>query len=294
MNHFFVELNGYKVSVCEWGDKNNPQMICFHGLGSTKLSFIEVAERLKDKYHIVSFDLPGHGKTSSFENDEDYGASHLTNWVVALLEKIGRETFHIVAHSWGASVALHYVAERPEKVRKMVLLDGGYHHGEMNANYFAKLYKDEKEGECPPRSLEEEITHYEKDFDEYIFDSKEQFIQSEKKAYSRWSPLIERAVYDLMREEDGKVKWHATGDTARGVVKFQYTVYKTLNLHKVKSDILLLYCDLPHDYLKIRELQVAEFKKHIDITAKLYRETGHLMHWDRPNEVAEGVMNWLG
>ncbi|WP_001015276.1 alpha/beta fold hydrolase [Bacillus cereus] len=294
MNHFFVELNGYKVSVCEWGDKNNPQMTCFHGLGSTKLSFIEVAERLKDKYHIVSFDLPGHGKTSSFENDEDYGASHLTNWVVALLEKIGRETFHIVAHSWGASVALHYVAERPEKVRKMVLLDGGYHHGEMNANYFAKLYKDEKEGECPPRSLEEEITHYEKDFDEYIFDSKEQFIQSEKKAYSRWSPLIERAVYDLMREEDGKVKWHATGDTARGVVKFQYTVYKTLNLHKVKSDILLLYCDLPHDYLKIRELQVAEFKKHIDITAKLYRETGHLMHWDRPNEVAEGVMNWLG
>ncbi|PGZ14672.1 alpha/beta fold hydrolase [Bacillus cereus] len=294
MNHFFVELNGYKVSVCEWGDKNNPQMICFHGLGGTKLSFIEIAERLKDKYHIVSFDLPGHGKTSSFEKDEDYGASHLTNWVVALLEKIGRETFHIVAHSWGASVALHYAAERPEKVRKIVLLDGGYHHGEMNADYFAKLYKDAKEGECPPRSLEEEITHYEKDFDEYIFDSKEQFIQSEKKAYSRWSPLIERAVYDLMREEDGKVKWHATGDTARGVVKFQYTVYKTLKLHEVKSDILLLYCDLPHDYLKIRELQVAEFKKHIDITAKLYRETGHLMHWDRPNEVAEGVMNWLG
>lgn len=29
-------------------------------------------------------------------------------------------------------------------------------------------------------SLEEEITHYEKDFDEYIFDSKEAFIQSEK------------------------------------------------------------------------------------------------------------------
>ena len=50
----------------------------------------------------------------------------------------------------------------------MVLLDGGYHHGKMNADYFANLYKDAKEGECPPRSLEEEITHYENDFDEYI------------------------------------------------------------------------------------------------------------------------------
>ena len=293
MNHFFVECNGYKVSVCEWGNKNNPQIICFHGLGSTKLSFIEIAELLKDKYHIVSFDLPGHGNTSSFEKDEDYGASYLTNWIVALLEKIGRETFHILAHSWGASVALHYAAECPKKVRKMVLLDGGYHHGEMNANYFAELYKEAKEGDVPPRSLEEQIAHYEKDFDEYIFDSKELFIQSEKKAYSRWSPLIESAVYDLMREEDGKVKWHATGNTARGVIKFQYIVYKTLRLDKVKSDMLLLYCDLPHDYLKIRELQVAEFKKHIDITTKLYKETGHLMHWDRPNEVAEDVVNWL-
>ncbi|PDY32271.1 alpha/beta hydrolase [Bacillus wiedmannii] len=278
MNHFFVEFGEYEASVCEWGDKSNPQIICFHGLGSTKLSFIEIAELLKDDYHIVSFDLPGHGKTPSFGKDEDYGASHLTNWVVALLEQIGKETFHIVAHSWGASVALHYAAECPEKVNKMVLLDGGYHHGKMNADYFAQLYKDAKEGECPPRSLEEEITHYEKDFDEYIFDSKEAFIQSEKTAYSRWSPLIERAVYDLMREEDSKVKWHANGDTARGVIKFQYTVYKTLKSHKIKSDILLLYCDLPHNYLEIRELQIAEFKKHINITTKLYIDTGHLMH----------------
>lgn len=293
MNHFFVEFGEYEASVCEWGDKSNPQIICFHGLGSTKLSFIEMAEFLKDKYHVVSFDLPGHGKTPNFETDEDYGASHLINWVVALLEHIGKETFHLLAHSWGASDALHYAAELPEKVNKMVLLDGGYHHGKMNADYFAQLYKDAKEGECPPRSLEEEITHYEKDFDEYIFDSKEAFIQSEKRAYSRWSPLIERAVYDLMREEDSKVKWHATGDTARGVIKFQYTVYKTLKSHKIKSDILLLYCDLPDDYLKIRELQIVEFQKHIDITTKLYRDTGHLMHWDRPEEIAEDVLNWL-
>ncbi|MBE7096616.1 alpha/beta fold hydrolase [Bacillus cereus] len=293
MHHFFVEFGEYEASVCEWGDKSNPQIICFHGLGSTKLSFIEIAELLKDNYHIVSFDLPGHGKTPSFEKDEDYGASHLTKWVVALLEQVGKETFHIVAHSWGASVALHYAAECPEKVNKMVLLDGGYHHGKMNADYFAQLYKDAKEGGCPPRSLEEEITHYEKDFDEYIFDSKEAFIQSEKTAYSRWSPLIERAVYDLMREEDSKVKWHATGDTARGVIKFQYTVYKTLKSHKIKSDILLLYCDFPHNYLEIRELQIAEFKKHINITTKLYIDTGHLMHWDRPEEIAEDVLNWF-
>ncbi|OOR25428.1 hypothetical protein BW893_18205 [Bacillus wiedmannii] len=68
---------------------------------------------------------------------------------------------------------------------------------------------------------------------------------------------------------------------------------KTLQSHKIKSDILLVYCDLPDNYLKIRELQITEFRKHIDITTKLYTDTGHLMHWDRPEEIAEDVLNWF-
>ncbi len=152
-----------------------------------------------------------------------------------------------------------------------------------------------KEGECPPRSLEEEITHYENDFVMNIFLIVKKHSSNQKKlAYSRWSPLLERAVYDLMREEDSKVKWHATGDTARGVIKFQYTVYKTLKPHKnLKAIFLLLYCDLPDNYLEIRELQIVEFKKRINITTKLYKDTGHLMHWDRPEEIAEDVLHWF-
>ncbi|HDR8115697.1 TPA: alpha/beta hydrolase [Bacillus cereus] len=293
MNHYTVEFGRYQASVCEWGDKRNPQIICFHGLGSTKLSFIELAEVLKDKYYIVSFDLPGHGKSPSFEKDEDYGAPHLINWIVGLLARIGKNEFHILAHSWGASIALHYAAECPEKVGKMILLDGGYHNFEMNDSYFAELYKDEKEGDVPPRSLAESIAYYKKDFDEYIFDNDFEFIQSEKESYTRWSPLLEVAVKELMREDDGKIRWHATGDTARGAIKFQYAVYETLKFKKISSDLLLLYCDLPAGYLDIRELMIKEFGKQVAVTTKLYKDTGHLMYWERPNEIANDIISWM-
>ncbi|HFU6611527.1 TPA: alpha/beta hydrolase, partial [Bacillus paranthracis] len=32
---------------------------------------------------------------------------------------------------------------------------------------------------------------------------------------------------------------------------------------------------------------------HIDIKTKLYTDTGHLMHWDRPEEIAEDVLHWF-
>lgn len=293
MNQYFVEFKDYTSRVCEWGDKSNPEIICFHGLGSTNLSFIELAEMLKDKYHILSFDMPGHGKTPSFDKDEDYGASNLTNWVVQLIDKIGKNRFHILAHSWGASVALHYAAECPDRVNKMLLIDGGYHKNEMQYDYFTELYN---RGEIKRKvicSLDEEIEYYEKDFNEYIFDSKSRFLEADRENYSRWSDLLETAVYDLMLEEDGKIKYHATGDTARAGIKFQNNVYETLNFAQIKSEILLLYADLPKLYFEIRELMIKEFKKKLNVTTKLYKNTTHMMHWDRPDKIAEEVVNWL-
>ncbi len=56
---------------------------------------------------------------------------------------------------------------------------------------------------------------------------------NQKNGLQQWSPLIERAVYDLMREEDSKVKWHVLmAIPLRIVIKFQYTVYKTLKSHE--------------------------------------------------------------
>ncbi len=82
MKQFVVDHEEIKVRISEWGNKDNPTVICIHGLGNTSLSFLELGELLGNEYHIFSIDLPGHGKTPPFEKDivKRIEASHFLHW----------------------------------------------------------------------------------------------------------------------------------------------------------------------------------------------------------------------
>ncbi|QWG36429.1 alpha/beta hydrolase [Bacillus mycoides] len=40
--------------MTEWDNKKNPVIFCLHGLGGSSLTFIEVADKLKDEYRFVT------------------------------------------------------------------------------------------------------------------------------------------------------------------------------------------------------------------------------------------------
>jgi len=259
MKEYIEYFKNYSANVYTWGDIEKPQIICFHGLGSTGLSFIEIAEYLKDTYYIVSIDLPGHGKSPAFELEAEYEAIHLIKWVELLLEKIGKEHFYVLAHSLGASIALHYAEKHSEKVEKMMLLDGGYHHFEMENAYFKKKFQNLDKPDYISTCLEEDLNYYEKDFEEYEFENEKECMAFEKTNYTRWSNELEKAVKDLMRIENGRIRYHANGKTARAYVKFQYLVYRTVTFEKIESQIMLLYSDLPEYLMEIKEQMIAVF-----------------------------------
>jgi predicted esterase len=52
MKEFFLSLDHYRVRGHVWGEKHLPTIVCLHGLGNTSLSFIEIAEELKEEYKI--------------------------------------------------------------------------------------------------------------------------------------------------------------------------------------------------------------------------------------------------
>ncbi|MGO1372399.1 MAG: alpha/beta hydrolase [Senegalia sp. (in: firmicutes)] len=292
MNQFFINQENVCARVCEWGSKDNPTIICIHGLGSTNLSFLEVGELLSDKYHIFSIELPGHGKTPAFKNDEDYGIPNLLEWLAKVINTVEKESFYLMAHSWGGCVALHYASENSERVKKMMLLDGGYHLKQFSYEYFSNLDRT-KLSIKPDCSLEEEIQSYEEDFEGYVFSNWEDFLEVEKNSYLRWSELLEQAAKDLMKvEQDGKIKFCASGDTARGAIKSMYNFPTDVLYNRLDIPILLLQATLPEGWDKIRTLQVKELQKGTNAVVKRVEAT-HLLHWDNPNLVAEEVISWM-
>ena len=101
MKEIYVNKDGIEARFHEWGNKENPMIICFHGLGSTSLSFIELGYLLKNEYHIISIDLPGHGKTPSFKNEEDYDMPNMVSWMDKVISNITEDNFYLLAHSYG-------------------------------------------------------------------------------------------------------------------------------------------------------------------------------------------------
>lgn len=286
MREIYIQANGVLVRAHEWGDLKNPMVICIHGLGSTSLSFIEIGSLLKHKYRLISIDLPGHGKTFGFSNEEGYYMPNMVKWLDAVISNITKNKFYILAHSWGADIALHYLAENSSKVIKALLLDGGYY-------IRSDLYSYEKARGGKIDSLQKEIDYYTKDFDEYCFDTMKEHIETEKSNYTRWSHLLEKASEDLVRIDGGKYRYHAKGSTAEGAIKSMYYYPPESIYSKLPNSIYLLQSTLPESMEGIRKLMVSKFKEATGAVVRRIEVAGHLIHWDKPNEVVEEVLDWF-
>ncbi len=292
MKQSFIDVQNTKVCINEWGDEDNPIIICLHGLGSTSLSFIEVAEMLKDRFHIFSIDLPGHGKTPAFLKESDYEMPNIVKWLSYVIKNITEDNFYFIAHSWGADIALHYSVHNPKNVNKLILFDGGYYDKETIYEYFTHQVDEELKSKVY-NSLENELNFYEKDFDEYIFPNWKNYIELERKNYSRWSKLMEEASTDLMVEEKGKLRFRARGNTARAAIKAMYKHPTKEIFSKLVKPVLLLKCTTPESWKQIRNNLSKQFEEKTNATIREIKETTHIIHWDKPNEVVKEILDWI-
>lgn len=95
-------------------------LLLLHGWGATKELMLPIAERLTG-YHVIAPDLPGFGATDPPPNA--WGVDEYSRWVIALLDRLGVPSAHVVGHSNGGRIAIALAASRPERVVKLVLTD---------------------------------------------------------------------------------------------------------------------------------------------------------------------------
>jgi lipase len=101
----------------EWGDDGAPALVCLHGVTSHGRHFAKLAEHLADRFHVIAFDLRGHGD-SPWEPPWN-----LEQHVADVLEAAPESRCAWLGHSFGGRVAYEAASAAPERVDRLVLLD---------------------------------------------------------------------------------------------------------------------------------------------------------------------------
>lgn len=94
-----------------------------HGLASGARIWDFMAPRLVEQFQVVAVDQRGHGLTD--KPVDAYGFGDVTSDVLSLLDELGFDRPVVVGHSWGANVATQFAAEHPNRVRGVIMVDGG-------------------------------------------------------------------------------------------------------------------------------------------------------------------------
>ena len=115
-----VEL---QMRYLDWhGD--GPPIVALHGLASSGHWYERVARLLSPGYRIIAPDQRGHGKTTQATDGYDWPT--LASDVVGLMDQLEVERATVMGHPWGGHVASSLAADHPERVSKLVLIDGGF------------------------------------------------------------------------------------------------------------------------------------------------------------------------
>jgi pimeloyl-ACP methyl ester carboxylesterase len=106
-----------------WGDESRPPIILIHGTRDHARSWDAVAAALVDRFCVYAPDLRGHGD-SDWAFGGNYSIIDYALDIYALGEVIGRAPYPIIGHSLGGGVALQYAGAFPEKVSRLITIEG--------------------------------------------------------------------------------------------------------------------------------------------------------------------------
>ncbi|MGF1453870.1 MAG: alpha/beta fold hydrolase [Alphaproteobacteria bacterium] len=122
----FVTVDGVRFHVQETGERREagPSLVMIHGFGAHLQTWDGWVEALGDTYHIIRFDLPGHGLTGP-DPSGDYTNERTIALVTDLLETLGVDRRVMIGNSLGGFIAWRHAAENPSKVAGQVLLAPG-------------------------------------------------------------------------------------------------------------------------------------------------------------------------
>ncbi|KMS68098.1 short-chain dehydrogenase [Streptomyces viridochromogenes] len=105
-----VRTGGVELCVAELGDPGQPTVILVHGYPDSKEVWSAVAPRLAGRFHVVLYDVRGHGRSTAPKPLRGgFTLEKLTDDFLAVVDAVSPDRpVHVVGHDWGSVQAWEF------------------------------------------------------------------------------------------------------------------------------------------------------------------------------------------
>lgn len=117
----FVTVDGMRLHIRDSGPRDGEAVLLLHGFGSSLHTWEEWARLIEPTRRVVRLDLPGFGLTGA-DPTGDYSDLRAVALLDGLMDQLGIARADIVGSSMGGRIAWRFAAERPGRVRRLVLM----------------------------------------------------------------------------------------------------------------------------------------------------------------------------
>ncbi|MFH1294232.1 MAG: alpha/beta hydrolase [Pseudomonadota bacterium] len=126
--------DGVEIQLAQW-EGEEKAILCIHGITANSRCWDVIADALSPSHTVLAMDLRGRGLSGA--PSTGYSMEHHSRDILAVLDDLGLERVVLMGHSLGAFISLIFGAKHPERVDRIILVDGG---GKLSEDQLVKVF----------------------------------------------------------------------------------------------------------------------------------------------------------
>ena len=292
----FVPIRGINYHLLHWGQASGslPPLVLVHGWMDVAASYQFVIDALSDAFvqgrSIIAPDWRGYGKTGANGADNFWYPDYLADLDFLLDHYAPGQAVDLVGHSMGGNVAMLYAGVRPERIRKLINLEGfgmPATRPSQAAERFAKWMDELKslhKGELALKSYND--------------------VDGVARRLMRTNPRLPADKADWLARHwaapDAQGQWNILGDAAHKIVNAQlYRVDEVLEIYQ-RISAPTLAIEASDDSLGKwwqGKYTLAEYRERLksvpQVSTAVIQDAGHMLHHDQPEQLARLIEGFL-
>ena len=288
----FVPIRNLQYHVQVWGEPSPDKtpLVMVHGWMDVAASYQFVVDALSHDHYVIAPDWRGYGRTPSGNVDNFWFPDYMADLDFLLDHYSPDRPVNLIGHSLGGNVVMLYGGVRPERIRRLVNLEGfglPATTPDMAPGRYAKWMDELKK-------------LHRGELDMKAYDAVSGVARRLMKTNPRLSPDKANWLAEHWAEQDEHGKWTIMGQPA----------HKVSSAHLYQQDeVLALYRRLSMPVLAVEasdnsldlwwkgKFTLEQYHERVQsvphVEIALIQDAGHMMHHDQPEVLAAMIERFI-